>query len=340
MAVDDKSLRMAWRALATASGTEGWRSIPVTTSTSCRILAGCHFPGGEEAVLVGFHHPASAAGPSLPSGHGFLVECPAIQVGDGTRHWVALTRQPSGDLDLFTAMAVDVLALLEASSAVNHNVLLRLFIGRVAAWQDFMDKERTGILGLEAEIGLFGELVMLGRLLDAGLPASAAVEGWQGPIGAPQDFLIGSGAIETKATIATVGFPATIGSLDQLDDSVRQPLFIAGVRLVAGEIGQTLPDLVTMTRTRLNNATGAIGVFNGSLLRAGYVHAFADRYGRRFTVADTRLMQVGPRFPRLVAATVPPGIRKVRYEIDLDQVATGTVELADALTSLGGLEWN
>ena len=60
------------------------------------------------------------------------------------------------------------------------------------------------------------------------------LDAWQGPLNGLQDFFIGTGAIEVKATIAPQGFPAKISSLDQLDETQRQPLFLAGVRLALG----------------------------------------------------------------------------------------------------------
>lgn len=75
-----------------------------------------------------------------------------------------------------------------------------------------------------------------------------ALESWVGPLNAVRDFEIGTGAIEVKTTISAVGFPAKIGSLEQLDDSARQPLFLAGVRLRQGETGQNLSELVADIR--------------------------------------------------------------------------------------------
>lgn len=337
MATDVECLRSAWRALADNQPREGWCTIPLEVGGPCRVLVGRRFPGGEEAVLAGFRPSASVAGHALPSGRGFLVERPVVHSMGDARHWVALSRQPSGNLDLFDTMAADVLALLRASPATGDDRLFQLFIGRVLAWQDFMEKGRDGVLNGQTEVGLFGELVVLGGLLDAGLLARAVMDCWQGPFGALQDFLIGSGAIEVKATVATAGFPATIGSLEQLDDSLRQPLFLAGVRLAVDGAGRSLPDLVAETRTHLSGDVGAATVFDSALLRVGYFDAFADRYLRRFLVAETRVMVVGPQFPRLIAATVPSAIRKARYEIDLDRVTADTSDLRGALTGLGGI---
>lgn len=49
-----EEIASAWKALAGNShGDEGWMTIPVSFKSSCKLLAGRHYPGNEEAVLVG-----------------------------------------------------------------------------------------------------------------------------------------------------------------------------------------------------------------------------------------------------------------------------------------------
>ena len=50
-----EEIASAWKALAGNSrGDESWMTIPVSLKSSCKLLAGRHHPGNEEAVLVGF----------------------------------------------------------------------------------------------------------------------------------------------------------------------------------------------------------------------------------------------------------------------------------------------
>lgn len=92
-------------------------------------------------------------------------------------------------------------------------------------------------LSPEAELGLAGELAFVIALLDSEVPAEEVLKGWVGPDDAPQDFLLGDGAIEVKATMSSSGFPVKIGSLEQLDDSVASPLFLAAMRFSREERG-------------------------------------------------------------------------------------------------------
>jgi hypothetical protein len=340
MALQSKKdeLLAAWRALAGNSGVEGWRTIPVTHGGPCRLLAGRHFPGNEEALLVGFISVRVPPVDQLPQGQGFFVSNAALGEDGANRVWIALRRQSAGSLDLFAMMADDVVSTLEEFRGADDGKLFHIFLARIKAWQDFMRRGGDCVLGPEAEVGLFGELEILRDIISAGLSATLAIEAWQGPLDGIQDFMVGTGAIEVKSTVSPSGFPATVGSLDQLDDSLTRPLFLAGVRLAMTASGRTLPEQVDELRNTLREEITALGILNSRLLHAGFLDAAAERYTRRFSRSGGKVLHVSDGFPRLTRANVAIEIRRARYEIDLDLVSTGDVGIEHALRELGGIQ--
>ena len=250
--------------------------------------------------------------------------------------WLALSRSAHGSLELFTAMVADVANAMDAESSAEETRLLRIFLGRIRAWQEFMRKGAQ-TLSPESEIGLVGELTLLRVIIDAGVPPPSALESWMGPLDGVWDFELGTGSMEVKATLTSTGFPVKIGSLEQLDDSVRQPLFLAGTRLRQTETGQSLPELVAEMRDIAAGDAEAVRLLSERLIAAGYFDAHADRYIRRFTVADTRVVEVTDGFPRLTLGSVPLGVTKAIYEIDLDKVAWPSILAVDALKELGAI---
>jgi hypothetical protein len=255
--------------------------------------------------------------------------------GDGLI-WLALTRSAHGSLDLFAAMVADVAHAMDAEPGADERRLLRVFLGRIRAWQEFMRKGAQS-LSPEAEIGLVGELTLLRGIIDAGVPMAAAIESWVGPLDGVRDFELGTGSIEVKATLSAAGFPAKIGSLEQLDDSVRQPLFLAGARLRQTQTGQSLPELVAEMRDVAAGEAEAVRLLSERLIAAGYFDAHADRYIRRFTLIDVRVVEVKDDFPRLTLGSVPLGVTKASYEIDLDKAAGPSIQTTDALKKLGAI---
>ncbi len=329
-----EELLTAWRALAGNLRAEGWSTIRVAHGGPCHLLAGRRFPGNEEALLVGFGSVQMPPLEQLPQGRGFLVSRAVLSGEGANRIWIALSRQCAGSLDLFSMMTEDVVATLDALRGADDERLFHVFLARIRAWQDFMHHGGDGLLTPDAEVGLFGELELMHELISVGLPATVSVEAWQGPLNGIQDFVLGTGAIEVKSTVSPTGFPATVGSLDQLDDSLTQPLFLAGIRLVLTPSGKTLPDQVGQLRNLMHTEPGALNTFRSRLLHAGFLDTASDRYTRRFSRVGQKILHVSGGFPRLIRANVPIEIRKARYEIDLDLISTVDLGLAQVLQQL------
>lgn len=327
-------LRAAWRALSGDGSKEGWRTITVVTGCACRVLAGRRFPGNEEAVLFGFHAADLPAG-ELPEGRGFQVCIADLNAEGEGRLWVALCRQVAGNLDLFETMAEDVISALGCLRGANEIAIFRAFLERIRAWQEFMRRGTDGVLSADAELGLVGELELLRELMALGLTEEEAVDAWKGPLEAVHDFSLRSGAIEVKSTITPSGFPARIASLEQLDQSRVRVLFLAGLRFRLDPRGETLPEIAQAISTELAGTPSAEQAFKDLLLRAGLSRAFSARYTRRFRRCETRIFEVGAGFPSLARANVVREIVTARYELDLDLVRVGGIELSEALRKIG-----
>jgi hypothetical protein len=321
----NEEIAAAWRALAGGAGAgEGWRSIAISGMPGARLQAARRFPENCEALIVGFASVALPAPSLLPAGAGFRVE----RVAPGLPgEWLGLVRQEEGGHELFARMVTDVATAMAASDTLPHQRQVQVFLGRIRAWQQFMSRS-SGALSAEAELGLSGELVCLERLMAAGLDPCAAVEGWRGPLDGLQDFELGTGAIEVKSTLAHDGFPVTIMSLEQLDDPIRQPLFLFGCRFALA---------TEAIRSTLSADPAAAALLENALLHAGFIDVHAEHYTRCLTVAEVRFLHVDERFPRLVAANVPAAIRHARYEIDLDRADAPAVTIEHVLNLTGAI---
>ncbi|KAF0811952.1 hypothetical protein IGB42_03494 [Andreprevotia sp. IGB-42] len=336
MARPSNEFLMAWSSLTSADNEPGWQAIALPSAGPLELRAGRRSPDNAEAVLVCFPSAKLATADKLSEGQGFAVER-ADPDGSG-KLWLALTRKAAGSADLFASMACDIVGALDEAIAAgsDYRKLLRVFIGRVGAWQEFMRKGSQA-LSPEAEIGLIGELALLRAIIEAGVAPATAIESWVGPLDGIQDFEIGAGALEVKATLSVAGFPARIGSLEQLDDSTRQPLFVAGARLRQTESGQSLPGFVDAMRQAIKGDAEAERLLSERLLAAGYIDSHADRYPRKFEQAGTRVVEVAGNFPRMTSGTVPAGIMKAIYEIDLDKTPGDNVGAEGALKKLGAI---
>ena len=332
---DKSALTAAWRALAGDKGREGWNTIHLTSGAPCPVLAGRHFPGNEEAVLVGFRSVGIPPSDHLPQGKGFSVKKVESRLVDEEHDWISLSRQASGSQEIFLMMADDVISTLSMRSQACEQELLNVFLSRIRAWQSFMQRDTDAVLGPAAEIGLIGELEVVRALLEGPMAASVVLDSWRGPDDGLQDFVFGTGAIEVKSTVTVGGFPAIIGCLDQLDETLIGPLFLAGVRLRLSDAGVTLPDEVSTIRQLLRSDGALLGMFNNLLIRAGYLDSISTRYARRFQYVSTRILAIDETFPKLTRSKVSSEIRDSRYTLDLDMIDRAGVSLNVALKQLG-----
>ena len=330
-----EELLVTWRALGSQVKENGWSTIAVSTETPCRVLAGRHFPGNQEALLFGFRAVRVPPTDQLPQGHGFLVsKAEPREELDCSYVWIALCRQYAGSLDLFVTMAEDIVLTLNELKHLNDDGLFHVFLSRIRAWQSFMHHGKDDFLSPEKEVGLFGELEFLQEVLTFGLPATTVIDGWQGPFDGVHDFKFGNGAVEVKTTLSPIGFKAQINSLEQLDDQLVQPLFLAGIRLALNVSGITLPEKINNLRNILSKTPEALAMFNSALLNVGFIEDNSNQYSRRFLSSEKRLLHVFNDFPRITCADINIEIRKVKYELDLDMIAGFDVDFLEVLYQL------
>jgi len=333
-----ESLVTAWRALDTGSeNMEGWRTIPLFTGSTSQVLAGRHFPGGEEAVLFGFRISRMPVRTQLPEGNGFSVTAVGVFPGMTDFFWLALTHQVAGSIELFTMMATDIVETLLDSASLPPETLVMVFLGRVLAWQNFMQKGNDGVLGPEEETGLLGELVVLQAMIDTVVHPAVAVGYWTGPLDALHDFTINAGGIEVKTTASSGDMTVKISSLEQLDDTLASPLYLAGIRLKRDEGSQNLPEYAQKIQQVFRPFPDALTVFETRLLHAGFAWSISNRYTRRFRVQKKRLLQVNSHFTRLTRQCVHNAIPSAHYAINLDSIKYPDLPLTDILTTLGAV---
>lgn len=323
----------AWKALSGRhEGEGGWRGIAVAPVGECELMAARCFPGNEEAFLVRFPTARLGTSERLPEGGGFEV-VRADPLSDG-KTWIALSRKESGSPELFAEMVGDVAGAMDSVAEEGEVSILRTMLRRVRMWQQFMSRS-SGPLSQEAELGLAGELYFMTALLDSCVPPMEVMNAWVGPDDAPQDFLLGDGAIEVKATMSSSGFPVKIGSLEQLDDAVASPLFLAAVKFTSEESGRTLPEMVADIWLRLKGAPEVANFFCDRLMLAGYSETHESSYIRRFEPKSQLCFSVSEGFPRITPGSVPIGITRALYEINLDHAGDFLTDLNVALKKLG-----
>lgn len=218
--------------------------------------------------------------------------------------------------EMFSCLCRDIIEFCrELPDGVNSTeIVLRRFIH----WQRLLEKGSTGLLDESAIKGLIGELLFLERFSFPTYGFVHALEGWVGPLEAPQDFSYPDQLVEVKTQMA--GYTKIrISSAEQLDYS-DIPLQLTTVTLSPatneGADFLCLPNIVENIRSELSNDIDASMLFQERLLSADY---FDREEYRNFTYRFERFrhFNVVAEFPRIVRSLLPAGIGSVRYELDL-----------------------
>ena len=327
----EEGLARSWRALARQEAGEDWRFVHLTGIGEVSVEAGCHFPLGREALIVSFPGTWPVNLAKLPEGKGFDITPISDQTVLAGKTAIALVRRPEGSPDIFAIMVIDVLRTLESVTGRTSREVMEIFLERVKEWQAFMARTHRP-LSSDAQIGLLGELWLLRLLTDTTL-GTGALECWQGPLRAAQDFHVRGGAIEVKATVRTGSFLARINSIEQLDGE-RAPIYLCALRFEESVDGISLVDLVSELRERFS-AAGVQRGFEALLMVMGYLYEHAPLYGRTLTLKDARAFRSEGDMPRLIRSTLPAAVRSAAYVLDLDALEVPHVMLSELIHEFG-----
>ncbi|MGW5703483.1 PD-(D/E)XK motif protein [Amycolatopsis japonica] len=197
-------------------------------------------------------------------------------------------------------------------------------------------------LSREREVGLFGELLVVGGLAGP-LGAAKAVEAWRGGT-EEHDFGLDAQDVEVKTTTGERR-RHWIESLTQLERTGDRPLWLVSHQLTTAGVdrGRTLSDLIDTIRSQIGPGPARSG-FERKLADAGWHDDHREqlrtRWTRRFA---SQAYPVDETFPRLTEGGLRnSGIRlaaipEVRYRVDLTDLTT-TADIPEMIKTAMGFE--
>lgn len=240
------------------------------------------------------------------------------QVSDSGDIYFQLTLQSSDNSDIFYTLCND---LIEKTRAVpDLQSALSLIYNRLEVWRIFLSRSNKSTLSLQEIQGLFAELSYLEECIDEKhVAAQVAVEGWQGPLDAPHDFIFGPEAIEIKSLSRSSEEGVRISSEEQLTTHLDH-LYLHIIFLVIDReccTGISLNQLVARIRGKLTG--GQVEVFDKCLFESRYID-IPDYDSPYFSVSQVRTYKIDDNFPRLIPDNIPQGITDVSYCIRFNSI--------------------
>lgn len=228
---------------------------------------------------------------------------------------------------VFGELCEDVVRHCLAASDQRQTVLK--LVDRLRLWEELFRKGRPGVLGMQKQNGLHGELLFLEQLLSL-TSQNQAIESWKGPFQDPHDFHIGRCHVEIKTTCMEIegrGDDQTsivrISGLRQLDSTGLAALYLWVYRLAQTRSpdSRSLADVVANLEARLDEPPTRQR-FQDLLLGVGYLRSHEDEHYkiRRYEVKGTNVFGISDAFPCLTSAEVPAAVVEADYVLDLGKV--------------------
>jgi len=243
---------------------------------------------------------------------------------DPEKSQLILKLTSAGDGDLFRALCANLAEATITLQKNDYQAAAGVVLLRLKRWQDLLKNLREKTLSKSAQIGLFGELLLLKDLFLKNLDAKDALLAWCGPGGDEQDFLIADWLIEVKTQMSSSDKRLQISSENQ-HDPVSGRIIVSHQTLsicsTSDANAKTLNALVQEVREYTGKSDPYAGdLLEASLIETGYTEH--ENYNKDHLVLVHRTyFEVDESFPRLVASDLPDGIAGVRYSIRIEACA-------------------
>lgn len=217
--------------------------------------------------------------------------------------------------ELFTVVAQDIIDhLLNEPDTSPFPLALKV----LERWRQLLERMPERVLSKGKVAGLMGELLFLSKLADK---SPDVLNHWVGPDGASHDFVSRNINVEVKTSARENGRHISVQSLEQLDISKEQKLYLFFVKIrTPTGTGMTLPGMIDELLLKGVNSID----LHKKLLAAGYQPDQREAYLEQpLQFVEAFLYRVDHAgFPRLTkdsfADELPEGIGKVSYEVNLD----------------------
>ena len=196
----------------------------------------------------------------------------------------------------------------------------QIILRRLKRWQAFLQKARSGLLPEKDIKGLIGELLFIKKHLSKTFGTGPAIQFWQGPDDAPQDFSVHNCAIEVKCQLGTSAPRVRISSVDQLCPQLPE-MFLYVVTLGKYEEDErnavNLPSLINEIREKLEtDFPSDVERFNNLIYQTGYIDSEGYEQFSYIHVSE-KMFSVTTGFPRICPEDLPSGVERLTYDVKL-----------------------
>lgn len=219
--------------------------------------------------------------------------------------------------DIFAVLCEDLIESIE--NEVNEKKLIHEVLNRFEKWKSLFNKIGLPGLSKEDQMGLYGELFLLRKLILSFSLTESIIKSWVGSDNLVVDFQYSNWGLEVKTSSGNNHQKVSISSERQLDTTNFHFLYLYHISLdIRQKSGETLIDIVDSIKNLIKQDSIVYNMFCIKLLEYGYFDSHLNLYENNgFQIRDEVIYLVENDFPRIEEKDARKGVGDVRYSIIL-----------------------
>lgn len=326
MVLNKKDLDKGWDILLKEdTKTLGVRSIPIKVNPNYGIAVSVNHPDKTLSLLFEFNIDSSKAELSKIDVSGLTLQPIECSLDSSFNFGVLFCCNKGYDEQIFKDICFNIISSLSDRTMLNGFKAYMEIINRLRVWIDFLKNSNSKFLALREQIGLLGELLILGKLKRFYQSEKAWINTWRGPEKHEKDFITNSLCLEVKTKLSEDS-NINISSLKQLD-SYGIPILSLVICSLRENQGGTLSlnSHVDFLTSQIEDEE-ALNMFFKKLDLVGYNIADKSNYHLTYDLLGIRYYLVDEQFPKLTQENVDKEVIDVKYKLDYASLASFEID--------------
>ncbi len=204
---------------------------------------------------------------------------------------------------------------------LSENESIQVFFEELNLAKDFFeDEEVLKKLKQESQIGLFGEIYILSKLLTKRLSIKDSFLFWTGPF-KKHDFTTDKILLETKTTVSS-SKKINTSSTNQISPTFKKRLYLTFVQLSKSSSGLSLTQIIDEFYEKLKKESNILAnEFLLKLAKVKYFEVHKSEYEQKYLVDKINYFEIRDDFPYIKKVETPDELSdlSITYKIDLEK---------------------
>jgi len=189
------------------------------------------------------------------------------------------------------------------------------------SWRKCFESEENKGLTTEEQIGLFGELVQLEKVINNGVSKKNSLYYWQGPENGLHDFKHSRFLVEVK-TCQKEKEEIVINNIEQFNYKNFNNLYLCVVFFEFQDSGFTLFEFIQKLEKQIFYESEDKLLFNEKLNHAGFFDFQAKNYTTRLVVSKIKYFKILNGFPTILPSNLSEEIKDVKFKLNIKNLTS------------------